>query len=274
VIARYLAVLAICAQSLLLVAAPPSAQADECSGQTTVSTGSDYDTFTGSAGSSTSCNATSDGTGTTSTTPGTYHHKPVCLGGVATCDIDGFSHCSDGSVMEYVWFVPDGGAPGAMSINCPSDPTAPPGPSVADIVTAFRRIPLPRSTLQIQPPDGETLVNFTTNFLTEAEAFTTSVTLLGHRVDFRITPSRFRWAYGDGSGATTAKPGARYPTMGVTHVYRKRGAVKAAVDTTWSADYRVDGGGWAAVPDTVTIAGAAQALTVRSATPLLAGADR
>ncbi len=243
---------------------------------------SDVSVGTGSSDFQTSVEEQSGGCDEPTTNSGSGSSEPthdvvitVCadaLQGNQTCDQA--AHCPDGTPETHTLVYTESGALVGESSNCPSDPTAPPGPSVADIVTAFRRIPLPRSTLQIQPPDGETLVNFTTNFLTEAEAFSTSVTLIGHRVDFRITPSRFRWSYGDGSGATTAKPGARYPTMGVTHVYRKRGAVKAAVDTTWSADYRVDGGGWAAVPDTVTIAGAAQALTVRSATPLLAGADR
>ncbi|WP_415090713.1 hypothetical protein [Nocardioides sp.] len=145
------------------------------------------------------------------------------------------------------------------------------GPGLNDILRAFRSVPLPASVLQIQPPNGETLVNFETNFLTHADPFDTTLTLLGHRVDFRIKASSFHWHYGDGKEERTAKPGDVYPHLQVTHEYRRKGQVAPSVDTTWSADYRIDNGPWATVPDTVTITGATQALTIRTATPVLVG---
>jgi hypothetical protein len=264
--------LTLLATLIFLTTNPPTASAN-CGATGDVTVGGGYDGFESSAQSGGECSSESGGSAT-SGVPGSYHTKPVCLGGAMTCDADGEKKCSDGTPMVYIWFVPDSGPPGAMTINCPDgDAEADPGPTLADVITAFRHIPLPHSKLQIQPPDGETLVNFETNFLTDADPFERSVTLLGHTVDFKIRPATFHWSYGDGATASTSKPGARYPTMGVTHVYQHLGSVKASVDTTWSADYRIDGGSWAAVPDTVTISGAAVGLRVRSATPLLAGAD-
>ena len=44
-----------------------------------------------------------------------------------------------------------------------------------------------------------------------------------------------------------------------------------AVDTTYTATYRVNGGPWADVPGSVTIAGVPVGLEVLTATPVLVG---
>jgi hypothetical protein len=107
--------------------------------------------------------------------------------------------------------------------------------TVGMVQTAFRRVPLPASELVIQPPGGRTLVNFDTNFYTEAEPFRRSVRLLGQRVELDITPSAFTWRYGDGVTDTTTQPGAPYPDLQVTHAYGSKGTVRASVDTTYGA---------------------------------------
>lgn len=139
------------------------------------------------------------------------------------------------------------------------------------IAAAFGRIPLPPSELIIQPPNGRTLVNFDTNFYTETDTFSRTVRLLGQQVEFRISPSQFGWRFGDGETMTSASAGAPYPDLEITHNYRQRGGVSPSVDTTYSADFRVDGGPWRPVPGTVTIAGATMALDVVEATPTLVG---
>ncbi len=123
----------------------------------------------------------------------------------------------------------------------------------------------------VQPPDGRTLVNFATNFYTENAPFTRTITLLGQRVDLRIRASGFGWRFGDGERLATSSPGSPYPRLEITHSYQDSGAVRAAVDTTYSADWRVDGGGWQPVAGTVTIAGAPVALDVVEASPTLVG---
>lgn len=137
------------------------------------------------------------------------------------------------------------------------------------VLEAFRSSPLPPATLQVQPPNGRTLVNFDTNFFTVREPFTRTVTLLGQAVELRITPAQFTWRFGDGTDTTTTTPGAAYPDLQVTHDYQRTGDYAPSVDTTYSAEWRLAGGAWQPVPGTVTIAGESVALTAVEAQPTL-----
>lgn len=150
---------------------------------------------------------------------------------------------------------------------------ATPAPTVTpDLVgRAFRRLPLPASELEVQPPDGQTLVNFDTNFFTRQGQFTRTVRLLGQRVDLKIWPSQYRWVFGDGESLASEGAGAPYPDLQITHDYRSKGGVSPRVDTTYSAQFRVNGGAWRDVDGTVTIPGAPVQLRVRTATPVLVG---
>jgi hypothetical protein len=135
----------------------------------------------------------------------------------------------------------------------------------------LRRIDLPPSELQIQPPKGRTLVNFDTNFYTEQPAFDRTVRLLGRRVDLRIWPREFRWVFGDGGELAGASPGAPYPDLLITHNYLQKGGVSPRVDTTYAARFRVDGGPWQDVDGTVTVPGDPVQLEVITARPVLVG---
>ena len=109
----------------------------------------------------------------------------------------------------------------------------------------------------IQPPDGRTLVNFETNFLTTTtEPTSQTVQLLGHGVEIEATPVNYLWHFGDGTSQEGSDPGAEYPDLRITHVYEKAGVtVSPSVDVTYQGRYRVDGGGWVPIPDTLTVAG-------------------
>lgn len=139
------------------------------------------------------------------------------------------------------------------------------------VAAAFQQIPLPASELRVQPANGRTLVNFATNFYTDGEPFDRTVTLLGQRVDLHIVPSEFGWRFGDGEVLATADAGAAYPDLRITHDYQRQGPVQPAVDTTYTATYRVNGGTWAPVPGSVTIPGVPVGLEVLTATPTLVG---
>lgn len=154
---------------------------------------------------------------------------------------------------------------------CPApEPDARPVLTPAMIRSAFAELPLPASTLVIQPPDGLTLVNFATNFYTPStSAITRTVTLLGQRVTLEATPSRYRWDFGDGTTTTTDEPGAPYPRLDVTHSYLRTGTYRPRLATTYTGRFRVAGGGWRAIPGTVTIQGAPQRLRAIEATPTL-----
>ena len=137
---------------------------------------------------------------------------------------------------------------------------------------AMRRLSWPRPELTIQPPDGQTLVDFDTNFFTRDTATTTqTVSLLGQRVTIEARPSRYVWHYGDGSSRSTTSPGAAYPHTVVTHSYEEVGHVRPSVDTVYAGRYRVNDGGWQAIPGTLTVSGETVPLWVRSASPSLAG---
>ncbi|GAA1546700.1 hypothetical protein [Nocardioides humi] len=99
--------------------------------------------------------------------------------------------------------------------------------TVADIQRAFAELPLPASTLIIQPPDGLTLVNFATNFYTTStHPITTTVTLLDQHVTLEATPATYHWSFGDGESTSTRKPGAPYPDLTITHHYQHKGALR------------------------------------------------
>ncbi len=142
------------------------------------------------------------------------------------------------------------------------------------ILEAFRRIPLPEAPLEVQPPGGETLVNFDTILHTQAEPFTETVQLLGRQVTFDISPASFTWSLGNGETMTTTDPGrpwARGVPMDqyVSHRYTEAGPVTLDLSTTWGARWRLGNGPWRDVDGTVTMTSPAQDLQVRTAQPQL-----
>ena len=132
-----------------------------------------------------------------------------------------------------------------------------------------QHVPLPANRVNIQPPNGRTLVNFDTNFYTDSAPLTRTVTLLGRRVTLHITPASWTWTFGDGTTTTTTTPGAAYPALDITHTYQRQGHVDPSVATTYTATYTVDGGPARPVPGTVTIPGPSTPLQVVTARPQL-----
>ncbi len=138
-----------------------------------------------------------------------------------------------------------------------------------DVLTAVREIGMPALRVRIEP-GATTLVNVRTNFYTEPAAFTRSIELLGFAVDIEATPASFAWTHGDGTTATTSSPGRPYPHLDVTHRYREPAAtVRPRVDVTYEVRYRVDGGPWAPLSQTLTATGPAGTLAVNEAAPVL-----
>ena len=130
----------------------------------------------------------------------------------------------------------------------------------------------------IQPPGGKTLVNFDTIFSTDAEPFMRTVRLLGHEVRLRIWASSFSWHFGDGSEPlSTSEAGRKYQRglpmdSYITHQYKDAHVtVHPRVNTSYSAEYSVDGGPFQPVIGTVTIDGAPATLRVVEARPVLTG---
>lgn len=143
-----------------------------------------------------------------------------------------------------------------------------------DVISALRRIGLPHLVTKVQP-DSKTLVNFDTIFYTDPEPVSLNLTILGQAVDVQATPSQYLWVFDDGTSATTTTPGAAYPAKTIVHRYADaRVTVHPHVEVTYTAQFRVNGGAWQNIDETVTTVGPDATLRVAEATPLLSGEHR
>lgn len=151
-----------------------------------------------------------------------------------------------------------------------ASPTKPGAPTEGDILTAIKKIGLPSLEINIQPGD-ETLVNFDTIFYARPQPFRRSVNLLDYDIDLVATPAGYTWRHGDGTSHTTSKPGRPYPSKDVTYRYQESAQnLRPSVDVTYAVRYRVDGGAWQNLSETLQASGPADDLDVREATPVLA----
>ncbi|MDR7252255.1 hypothetical protein J2X46_001231 [Nocardioides sp. BE266] len=139
------------------------------------------------------------------------------------------------------------------------------------VIQAFEELDWPASTLVVQPPNGQTLVNLETNFYTKNTAVAAiPVQLLGRNVVVSARPIAYRWNYGDGTSETTTSPGAPYPDLDVAHVYEQTEKVAVSVDTQYgAASFTVDGGPPEQIPSTIWVAGAESDLEILEALPQL-----
>jgi len=199
----------------------------------------------------------------------TYDYGPSCgLGGEAIC-YEG-AVCVDDGVGGVLYDVFLEGAPVGEICVTPQEAVEVELVTPGRVLRAFRSLTWPRSDLTIQPPNGETLVNFDTNFYTDnTTPSTQSVTLLGRTVLIEATPTTYTWHFGDGTTTHTADPGAAYPALDITHRYTTLDTFTPSLDTTYTGRYRLDGGPWVAIPETLTVPGAAQALETIEARPTL-----
>ncbi len=143
---------------------------------------------------------------------------------------------------------------------------------MAMIQEAFHTTPWARPVITTEPKGDITLVGLDTyykvNWTTqgfqpgEIEPFT----LLATPVEVRITLDHFTYFFGDGQDfGPTSNEGGVYPSGGITHQYPKVGDYPARVDTTFGGEFRINGGAWAPIPDTVTVPGPPTNVTVKTA---------
>jgi hypothetical protein len=139
------------------------------------------------------------------------------------------------------------------------------------VLNEVRRIGLPALQVHVQPA-GDTLVNLDTIFYAEPLPFVRTVQLLGYTVDVDATPTAYDWSFGDGTGQVTESPGAPYPSGDITHAYTDAHVTEqASVDATYTVRFRVDGGEWQTIEETITADGPSTAVTVKEAVPVLTG---
>jgi hypothetical protein len=156
-----------------------------------------------------------------------------------------------------------------LSVGSDEGPRPVPAITWEMVLNEIKRVGLPALAIRVQPAD-RTLVNFETIFYTEPEPFERQLTLLGQRVDVRATVTSFAWSFGDGETLETATAGAPYPAKDIVHEYVDADVTVAPkVDVTYTAQFRVNGGSWQEIPETVTIGGPSTSLDVLEATPVL-----
>lgn len=142
------------------------------------------------------------------------------------------------------------------------------------VLTAFRRLTWPKADLTVQPPGGETLVNFKTNFFTtNTDPTTQNVTLLGTSITIEASPSTYAWHFGQGAAVErTAEAGRPFPNLEVTHIYEDaHETVHPSVDVTYTGRYRIGNSAWIAIPGTVTVGGDPVDLAIIEGQPNLVG---
>jgi hypothetical protein len=139
-----------------------------------------------------------------------------------------------------------------------------------DVVSAIRKVGVP--TAEVSAP-GYTLVNLETTFYTDPQQFTRTLSIIGYTVDVEVTPTTYTWHWGQGETTTTDTPGRPYPSTDVTHTFvrhtPKGHPLNVSVDVGWVARYRVDGGAWINIPETITVPGPATTIPVRQASAVL-----
>jgi hypothetical protein len=209
----------------------------------------------------------------------TYQLDPRCKAGDRRVNCQVFATCTTADGREgtiyIVWrYDDDTGARTRVGTACltPSEFAELGMITPAMVRREMQRLDWPTAQLEIEPPDGQTLIHFDTNFFTTNTRPTTqTVVLLGQRVTIEAAPVEYTWRFGDGASLTTDSPGAAYPGLDVTHEYVEPGRLSPSVDTTYTGRYRVNGDAWQTIPGSLTVAGDPVALRVRSATPHLVG---
>ena len=90
--------------------------------------------------------------------------------------------------------------------------------------------------------------------------------LLGYRLEIQPMVRSLTYVYGDGnSSGPTESLGGPHPDGDIRWTYTRAGAMSTRLDTTYGARFRLQGGAWMTIPDTVTIQGTPVTLTVREA---------
>lgn len=143
---------------------------------------------------------------------------------------------------------------------------------LGQILSAFHNTPWARPRMHIQPEGNVTLVTLPTYFAVSwplagfQPGEVDTLTLLGHKVQIRPTLVSYSYVFGDGLAfRPTRSAGGPYPSGDITHAYAQAGVYSTHIDVTFGGEFTLDGGGRTAIPDTVTVAGPAQPLTVKTA---------
>lgn len=152
-------------------------------------------------------------------------------------------------------------------------------PSLAMIREAFHTTNWATATVDSQPEGNVTLVNLPTYFRVtwSTKGFgpgevdrVDPTTMLGAQVSIRPRLVGFTYHFGDGtSSGPTRSTGGVWPDGDIVHTYTKRGEMPARVEVEWGADFRINGGEWTRLPDTITVDQPVTSIQVREARAVL-----
>ena len=156
----------------------------------------------------------------------------------ATCD-DGY--------FGIVWVPTGAGTPDVVV----GEPPIPPVDPALVRASAFRIVGLPRASIGVNPGTG--LVAMPAWFWVRGYSGGTlsgSSALDQSMVEVEITPTGYRWSFGDGASLYTHSVGRAYPAESdIRHLYERSshgagGAFSVRLRITWSARYSENGGPW------------------------------
>ena len=168
-----------------------------------------------------------------------------------------------------------GATTGWQPIGTTCFPDLAPGKPVlglGQILAAFHNTPFAKPAVHIQPEGNITLVTLPTYFaVTWPEGGfqpgeMDTVVLLGRPVQIRPTVRQYTYVFGDGTSlGPTTSPGGPYPGGDITHAYPKAGIYETRIEVTYGGQFSIDGGAWITIPDTATVSGPIQPVTVKTA---------
>lgn len=110
----------------------------------------------------------------------------------------------------------------------------------------FQTFDIPAPTIHAWPKDWA-VIGKPAAFWTDADTSYIDMTLLTYAVTVKVTPEKYYWDFGDDTGGTTSKTGAK-PRPGdepqIGHDYQKTGTKTVGMTATFSGEFSVDGGPW------------------------------
>jgi len=209
--------------------------------------------------------------------PGDKTADIVCTGAIQGCAGNTPEQGQGPMVRLYRRELDASGNPlgGWTAIGTTCFPQFVPGKPVlglGQILAAFHNTPWAKPTTHIQPEGNVTLVTLATYFEVKwptagfQPGEIDTVTLLGTPVRIRPTVQGYTYVFGDGTSfGPTPSAGGAYPDGDITHAYPKAGIYNSHIDITYGGEFSVGGGAWLPIPDTATVTGQLQPLTVKTA---------
>jgi hypothetical protein len=208
-----------------------------------------------------------------------YSYAPACASEtdspvVSTCAALNSRCSAEPGGQMVVWERQDTRKQGApwerLEQAClyPGKPPERPGDVVIAVTEKqLRELPIKGSKLGSQP-GRHTLKGAETNIYAEPSDQSFSITIVGKKVAIRVTPSEYRWSYGDGTSLVTAVPGGPLPESrwgektATSHVYAATGDVNVGLTTVFTGEFSVDGGPYQAIAGNAPVPSTPKALSV------------